>query len=279
MIAGGAGALGLALPSDHFEFDAEVLALGVRDGDVEIGSFEEPLHLGIDFFQQGVGFERGAERLADFVQHVQLFRAAPGVLHETAVVHGHAHLLAQGGQEAEFGGVELAAVRRGQQQHAGQFFLGLQADAHDGLHPLADRQPPEAREHFFAFERGPGGVAAEVAEDGQAAEAAGQLHEVVAQSVFLQSRAEGCADAGGHRELFAARARLAQQYGAGGEADDGQHAFESLGQHGFRFAALQAGSGQIQIGERQHVALDARALAFVGGQQHQRRRQQLRGAE
>ena len=135
--------------------------------------------------------------------------------------------------------------------------------------PWLDGHAPETGKHFFAFKGGPGGVTREIAKHGQAAEPAGELDEVVAQGFVLQCGAKRFADAAGDDEFFAARLALAQQDRSGRESDDGQDALERLSQDFVRFSALQAGSGQIQVGERQHVAFDLGVLALVSGQDYQ----------
>src|SRR4029077_8611714 len=53
--------------------------------------------------------------------------------------------------------------------------------------------------------------------------------------------------------------------GAGRKADDAEDTIESLGEHALNFAADEAGSGEIEIGKREHVALDAALLFLVNG--------------
>ncbi len=60
-----------------------------------------------------------------------------------------------------------------------------------------------------------------------------------------------------------------QEQHAGRKANDAEHAVECLGQHALDFPANKTGRGQVQIGKRQHVALDATLLLFVDGHEQQ----------
>ncbi len=66
-----------------------------------------------------------------------------------------------------------------------------------------------------------------------------------------------------------------QEKRAGGQAHDAEDAVQSLCQHALNFAADKTGSGQVQVGERQHIALNAPLFFFVDrhDQQHADKRQ------
>src|SRR5208283_2554578 len=50
-----------------------------------------------------------------------------------------------------------------------------------------------------------------------------------------------------------------------GKANNAENTVESLSEHALNFAADEAGSSEIQVGEGQHVALDAALLLLVDG--------------
>src|SRR5262249_12845745 len=56
---------------------------------------------------------------------------------------------------------------------------------------------------------------------------------------------------------------------AGGQANDAEDAVESLRKHAVNFAADETGSGQVEIGESEHVALDAALFLFVESHDHE----------
>src|ERR1700733_1046810 len=109
---------------------------------------EEPFDFVQDGFKESVGFEGGAQRAADFVEHVKLLRAARGLLDEITVFHCHADLMAQRKKEAKFRGGKPPGIRGAEEQNAEGLLLGLQADAHDGTHALAHGQLTETAESF-----------------------------------------------------------------------------------------------------------------------------------
>ena len=53
------------------------------------------------------------------------------------------------------------------------------------------------------------------------------------------------------------------------EAHHAQDAVKSLRKHALNFSADETGGGQIEIGKRQHVALDAAFLFFIQRHDHQ----------
>ena len=66
-----------------------------------------------------------------------------------------------------------------------------------------------------------------------------------------------------------------QEKRAGRHAHDAQHALQRLREHLLNFRADKTGSGQVHIGKRQHVVLDAALFLFVQAHHHQSRREQL----
>ncbi len=209
------------------------------------------------------------KRAADFVQDVQLFAAARGLLDQVAIFDGHADLVAQGEEQAQFRRSEIAIVRRAEQQHSEDAIFGLQADADHGAQALSEQHLANVAEGFFFFERDPVGIAREIAEDDESTEAGDEPDDVIVEIIFLHGGAEGIVEAGdddGCGTIFIA---IVQDERAGGDAHDVEDAIERLRQHFLDFTAGKAGSGQIQIGERQHVAFDAAALFVVHGHQHE----------
>src|ERR1700681_3622566 len=55
----------------------------------------------------------------------------------------------------------------------------------------------------------------------------------------------------------------------GRKAHDTEDAVKSLRKHALDFSADETGGGQIEIGKRQHVALDAAFLFFVESHDHE----------
>ena len=131
------------------------------------------------------GFESGAQGAADFVQDVQLFAAPRSLLNQIAIFDGHADLVAQGEEQAQFGRSEIAIVRRAQQQDAEDAILGLQTDTDHGAQALAEQHFAHVAEGFFFFQREPIGVTSQIAQDDQAAQARDELHDVIIEIIFL----------------------------------------------------------------------------------------------
>ena len=52
---------------------------------------------------------------------------------------------------------------------------------------------------------------------------------------------------------------------AGRKAYDAKNAIEGLGEHALNFAANEAGSGEIEVGESEHVAFNAALLFLING--------------
>ena len=107
VIARGPRSFGLALAFDHFDFEANLFGFAIVEGDEEAIDVEQPLHFGIDATEKRVGFEGGAQGAADFVQDVEFFAAARSLLDEVAIFDGHADLVAEGEEQAQFRGVKL----------------------------------------------------------------------------------------------------------------------------------------------------------------------------
>ena len=199
---------------------------------------------------------------------MQLFGAPRGLLHEIAVFDGHADLMAESQQQPEFGGSKSPVVRRSQQQHAEGLFLGLQADGHHAAKPLREGQLPETSDRFFLFQRREGSVA-QVAETEQAAEPRDQPNQVIVQPLFLRHAAEIVVQAHGYHRGWALRIAMMQKQRARRQPDHAEHSIQRLRQHALNFATDETRRGQVQIGERQHVALDAALFFFVRGHDHE----------
>ena len=80
VITHGARSFGLALAVDDLDFKADLFRFAMVVGDEEAVDVEQALHFGIDAFEERIWFEGGAQGAADFVQNVQLFAAACGLL-------------------------------------------------------------------------------------------------------------------------------------------------------------------------------------------------------
>ena len=135
--------------------------------------------------------------------------------------------------------------------------------------PCAEQHFADVAEGFFFFEGDPVGVAGEIAEDDESTETRDEADDVIVEIIFLHGGAEGIIEASdddGCGTIFVA---VVQDEGAGGDAHDVEDAIERLGQHFLDFAAGKAGGGEIQIGEREHVAFDAAAFFVVDGHQHE----------
>ena len=171
VIARGPCSFGLALAFDDFDFEANLFGFAIVEGDEEAVDVEQPLHFGIDATEKSVGFEGGAQGAADFVQDVEFFAAARSLLDEVAIFDGHADLVAQGEEQAQFRGGEIAIVRRAEEQHSEDAIFGLEADADHGAQALGEEHFANVAEGLFFFQGDPVGVAREVAEDDEPAEA------------------------------------------------------------------------------------------------------------
>jgi hypothetical protein len=269
VIAGGACAFGLAHAFDDFDFEANLFRFAVVVGDEEAVDVEQALHFGINAFEECVGLEGGAQGTANFVQDVKLFAAARGLLDQIAILDGHADLVAEGEEQAQFRGREISIVRRAEEQHSEDAVFGLKADADDGSQALSEQHLANVAERLFFFEGEPVAVAREVAQDDESTEAGDEADDVIVEIIFLHGGAEGIVEAGDDDGCWAIFIAIVQDEGAGGDAHDVEDAIQSLRQHFLDFTAGKAGSGQIQIGESQHVAFDAAALFVVDGHQHE----------
>ena len=132
-----ARAPGHAVSGDDFQIKTKFVAERIQLGDVEVFHVEEPAQLFPDFLGEVFLLQRGAQDAADFVEHVQLLRAARSLLDQVAVLDGHADLMAQCQQEAQLGGGKASVVRSAQKQNAESLFFGLQADGHDAAQSLS----------------------------------------------------------------------------------------------------------------------------------------------
>ena len=150
----------------------------VVEGDEEAADVEHAAHFRINPLEQRVEIERGAERAADFIQDVQLFAAARGLLDQVAVLDRHADLLAEREKQPQLRRSEAAVVRRAEQQDAEDALLGLQADADHRAQALREQQVAHLAEGFLSFERLPVRVARQVAQNDQPAQPRHQIHDV-----------------------------------------------------------------------------------------------------
>src|SRR5579863_2897592 len=146
VIAAGPRAFWLRCAITDFEFKAKHVAGGIKERDVEVAGIEQPLHLGVNFFKQVVGIERGAEHTSYLVQDVQFLAAARSLLDQVAVLHGHADLVAQRQEKVKLGRSEASAVGCAQQEDTESPLFGLQADGCHRAQTLLKRELPESLE-------------------------------------------------------------------------------------------------------------------------------------
>ena len=100
VVPGRARALRKPLAIPHFNFETNLVGLRVVEGDEKAGDVQDAAHFRIDALEQRIEVEGRAERAADFVEDVQLFAAARGLLDQVAVLDRRADLLAEREQQA-----------------------------------------------------------------------------------------------------------------------------------------------------------------------------------
>ncbi len=191
------------------------------------------------------------------------------MLNQIAVFDGHADLVAQSQEQAQFRRSEIAVVRRAEQQHTEDAIFSLQADADHGAQALSEKHFANVAEGLFFFQRDPVGIAREIAQNDETAKAGDELDEVIVEIAFLDGGAEGIVQASYHDGCGTIFIAIVQDEGACGDADDIENAIQRLRQHFLNFTARKAGGGEIQIGKREHVALDPAALFVVHRHQHE----------
>ena len=134
-------------------------------------------------------------------------------------------------------------------------------------------------ELFLFFERAVIRIAGEISKDYKPAEASHEIYDVLVKVILLRSGAERIAHAGADDRGGSFRIAIMQAQSAGGNAHDIQNAIERLRQHFLNLAAHEAGRGEIQVRERQHVPFDAAPLLFVDGHHHQHCSEELRQSD
>jgi hypothetical protein len=187
--------------------------------------------------------------------------------------------MAEGKEEAQFGRGEAAIIRCTEEEDAEDMFLGLEADPHDHAKVLGEGELAELFELFLAFEGGPGRVALQVAEYDQAAEAGDEGHDVIVQPPILHGSAEAVAEAAGDDGSRASGFAVPEKEGTAGDADDAEDAVNGLREHFLNLTALVAGSGEVEVGERDHVAFGAALFFLVEGHEEQSSGDQLNDSD
>src|SRR5215471_16249463 len=147
-------------------------------------------------------------------------------------------------------------------------FLGLKADGHHAAQSLSESQFAEAADGFFLVESGER-IVAKVAEAEQAAEAGDQADEVVVETLVLRGAAEFVGQPNGHNGSWPLRIAMVEEERSGGKAHNAEDTVQSLREHALNFAADKTRSGQVEVGECQHVALDAALFLFVECHDHE----------
>src|SRR5208337_266045 len=118
MIAGGTRAFRHAHTIDHFQLKLNGVAQGIGRGEIEVVHIEEAAQLFPDFAEEIFLIKGGAEGAADFIENVELLGAARSLLNEVTVFDGHADLVAEGEEQAQFGGSKAAIVRRAEEEES-----------------------------------------------------------------------------------------------------------------------------------------------------------------
>src|SRR5215472_92835 len=197
VVSRGPSAFGNSTTAEDFEVKANFIAERIELGNIEVFYVEEAAQLLPDFFGEIFFVQGGAERAADFVEHVQLFGATRGLLDQVAVLDSHADLMAKRHQEAQFWGGETPVVRGAEKQDAESLLLGLETDGHDAAQTLCKSKLPETADGFFSVERGKG-IVAQITKSEQAAEAGDEADEIVVQFFVLRRAAELITKADSH---------------------------------------------------------------------------------
>jgi hypothetical protein len=195
---------------------------------------------------------------------VEFLGAAGSLLDEITVFNGHADLVAEGEEEAEFGGSEAAVVGSAEEKKTKGMLFGLKADDDDAAEAVFQGEFAEAAKRLVIFEGGEI-VVTQIAEAEEAAEAGDEADEIVVEAFFLSDVAERVGNAGGDDGSGTGGVAVMEKKSAGRKADNAEDAVKSLGQHALNFAADETGGGEVEIGEREHVALDAALFLLVDG--------------
>ena len=168
VIAGGASAPRQSLAIHDLEIELDFIAQRVKLGDIEVFHVEEAAQLLPHFPGEVFFVQRRAERPADFIQHVQLFRPPRSLLNQVAVFDRHANLVPERKEKPELRGRKAPTVRCSEKKHSERLFFSLQANGYDAAKALRERQLAKPADRLFFFERRKG-VVAEVAEPKQSA--------------------------------------------------------------------------------------------------------------
>src|SRR5690348_2562794 len=269
VVAGGPAAWRLGCAADDLQIELHLIAKRFQRGDVKVLDIKKAAQLLPNLAEELFLIESGAEGAANFVEDVKLFGSAGSLLDEVAVFNGHADLMAKREQEAVFRRCETPAVRGAKEQNAEGLLLSLKADGHNAAEALRKGELPEAPDRLFALKRRDGIVIPQIAESQKPAESRDESDEIIIKALFLRGAAEVIAQAGGNDRSRTLRIAVMQEKRARGKSHDAEDAVQSLRQHALNFAADKAGGRQVQVGESEHVALDAALLFFVEGHDHQ----------
>src|SRR5271157_2555185 len=264
VIAGGARAFRHAHAINHFQLKLDSIAQGIRGREIEILHIEEAAQLFPDFAEKIFLIESGTEGAADFIENVEFLGAARGLLDEVAVFDSHADLVAEGEEQAQFGGSKTAIVRGAKEEEAEGLFLGLQADDHDAAQAMFESEFAETANGLVLFEGGEI-VVAEITETEEAPEAGDEADKIIVEPLLLGDAAELIGKAGGDDGGGPGGVAVMKEQRTRGKANNAENTVESLSEHALNFAADEAGSGEIEVGEGKHVALDAALLFLVDG--------------
>src|SRR5208337_16357 len=159
---------------------------------------------------------------------------------------------------------EIFLIEGGTEDAAEGLFLGLQTDDHNAAQAVLESEFAEIANGLVFFEGGEI-VVAEIAETEQAAESGDEANEIVVEPLFLCDAAELVGNAGGNDGGGSGGVAVMKEKRAGGQANDTENTVEGLGKHALNFAADEAGGGEIEVGQGEHVALDAALLFLVNG--------------
>src|ERR1700739_1759073 len=231
---------------------------------IEILHVEKTAKFFPDLAEQVLFVQGGTEGAANFVEDVELFRAARGLLNQIAVLDRHADLVSESEKQTQFGGSEAAAIRRAKQQEAECLLLGLEADHHQAAQAMFDGEFTKTADGFVLFERREV-VVTQITKTQQAAQARNQSYKIVIEALILRRPAEFLRKTRGNDGSRAAWIAMMEEHGPRGKANHSQHAIERLGQHALNFAANEARGSQVEIGQSEHIALDPSLFLFVNG--------------
>ena len=206
---------------------------------------------------------------------MQFFTAPRCLLNQVAVLHRHSDLMAQGQKQPQFCGREITIVGCSEQQHAKHALFCLQTDSHHRTQFLTEEKFSYVPERFFFFQRFPLRVRLQIAQHDETTQPRHQANDVIIQIVALYRGAKSVAHPGDDHGSGTVFFSVMQAKRAGRNAHDIQNTVERLRQHLLNLAARKARGSQVQIREREHVALYSTAFFLIDRHHHQHAAEKL----